>query len=235
MTATTPVVLVTRPAADAKRFAALLRAKGVTAPIEISPLVTIEPTEAQIDLSPYAGVIFSSRNAVAMVAGQDKPAWCVGAATAAAAQAKGWRAVAADGDAEALYARVLADASGDVSLRPLLHLRGEIARGDIAARLRAAGVLTQDQVVYRQVPQELSHAAKALLAGKRPVIVPLFSPRGAEIFVAHGPFDAPLHVVVMSATIRDGLGNLPCEEIVLANKKQADAMAKAVAGLLDAG
>lgn len=226
----TPLILLTRPLADAERFAALLADMGITAAVEKSPIVEIVPTDVAIDLSDVTGVIFSSRNAVAAVAGHDMPAWCVGDATAAAAQAKGWRAVAADGDAESLYARVLADAPQG----PLLHIRGEVARGDLAERLTKVGIRTNDAVVYRQKPLLLSDRAKQALMWENPVAVPLFSPRAAEQFAAQGPYHAPLHVVAMSEAVAEALGSLPVETVVLAEKKEAEAMAKAVAGLLDA-
>ncbi len=227
----TPLILLTRPLADAKGFATMLTGLGITAEIAFSPIVEIVPTNADVDLTNISGVIFSSRNAVAAVEGGDLPAWCVGEATAEAAWAKGWQAVAADGDAESLYARVLADAPQG----PLLHIRGEVARGDLAGRLTKVGIQTHEVVVYRQTAQPLSKRAKTALMRENPVIVPLFSPRAAAQFAEQGPYHAPLHVVVMSEAVRDALGDLPVETVVLAGKKEAKAMANAVARLLDAG
>ncbi len=226
-----PTILLTRPLADAEGFATRLRELGVEVPLEMSPIVEIVPTGAAVDLTGFNGVLFSSRNAVAMTDGRDVPAWCVGEATAEAAASKGWRAVTADGDAEALYARVLADAPEG----PLLHIRGEIARGNLAARLTDAGIETRDIAVYRQEARPLSQAAKQLLLRENAVIVPLFSPRAAVHFASQGPFRAPLHIVAMSDAVQNALGDLPLEALVLAEKKEASAMAKAVAGLLDAG
>ncbi|WP_412552837.1 uroporphyrinogen-III synthase [Shimia sp. MIT1388] len=227
----TPLILLTRPLADAEGFAGLLADMGITAEVAFSPIVEIVPTEADVDLTNASGVIFSSRNAVAAVVGYDMPAWCVGEATAMAARAKGWRAVAADGDAESLYARVLADAPEG----PLLHIRGEVARGDLAGRLTKVGIKTDDVVVYRQKAHSLSEQAKQALMRENPVIVPLFSPRAAAQFAEQGPYHAPLHVVVMSEAVAVALGELPVETVVLAEKKEAKAMANAVARLLDAG
>ncbi|SMP06685.1 uroporphyrinogen-III synthase [Shimia sagamensis] len=231
MTDVTPLILLTRPLADAEGFAVLLAELGITAEVEISPIVEIVPSEAHVDLTDITGVIFSSRNAVAAVDGYDLPAWCVGEATATAARAKGWRAEAADGDADSLYARVLADAPKG----PLLHIRGEVARGDLAGRLTKVGIQTHEVVVYRQEAHSLSKCAKTALMRENPVIAPLFSPRAAAQFASQGPYHAPLHVVVMSEAVRDALGDLPAETVVLAEKKEANAMAEAVAGLLDAG
>ncbi|WP_299421664.1 uroporphyrinogen-III synthase [uncultured Shimia sp.] len=227
----TPLILLTRPLADAEGFATMLANMGIAAEVEISPIVEIVPTEVHVDLTDITGVIFSSRNAVAAVDGYDLPAWCVGEATAAAAGAKGWRAAAADGDADSLYARVLADAPQG----PLLHIRGEVARGDLAGRLTKVGIQTREVVVYRQTAHPLSERAKTALMRENPVIVPFFSPRAARQFAEQGPFHAPLHVVVMSEAVQAALGELPVETVVLAGKKEAKAMANAVARLLDAG
>ncbi|MBO9473246.1 uroporphyrinogen-III synthase [Shimia sp. R10_1] len=227
-------ILLTRPQADAARFAQRLRAHGVTAPIEISAIVEIVPTGAEVDFTGLTGAVFSSRNGVAMAPAQDLPAWCVGAATAEAAVAKGWQAVAADGDAEALYARILADAPRG----PLVHFRGALSRGDLAARLTAAGIKTQETVVYDQVPVDLTEAAKSLLMRENPLIVPLFSPNAAAVFSRQlrtlEGMAAPIHVVAISAATQEALGDLPCEQVVLAAKKQANAMADAITRLLDA-
>ena len=227
----TPLILLTRPLADAEGFATLMAEMGITAEVEMSPIVEIVPTDAEVDLTNISGVIFSSRNAVAAVQGNGLPAWCVGAATAEAARAKGWRAVAADGDAESLYARVLADAPKG----PLLHIRGEVARGDLAGRLTKVGIHTHEVVVYRQTAHPLSEHAKTALMRENPVIVPLFSPRAAAQFAEQGPYHAPLHMVVMSEAVQAAMGDLPVETVVLAEKKEAKAMANAVARLLDAG
>jgi uroporphyrinogen-III synthase len=228
-------ILLTRPLADSERFADLLHSLGVHAPIVLSPIVKIVPTGAAVDLSDASGVVFTSRNAVDMVAGRDLPAWCVGAATATRAAAKGWRAVAAKGDANALYARISADAPEG----PLVHLRGSPSRGNLAARLQAAGIKTREIVVYTQAPQALSEAAKSLLQGTNPVIMPLFSPNAAAQLTEQlrpcDPVTAPLHVVVISRETQKMLGDLPCEQVVLAAKKDAQAMAEAITRLLDAG
>ena len=225
-----PSILLTRPRADSERIAAQLKSAGVTSDIVVSPIVSIEPTGAEVSFAGVKGAVFSSRNGVACVSGQDLPAWCVGEATAEAARAKGWRAVAADGDADSLYARVLADQPAG----PIVHIRGEKARGDLASRLTKAGIETREAAVYRQAPLDMTQAARSLLSQANPVIVPLFSPFAAEAFVDQGPFPAPLVVVAMSEAVRDALGEFPVETVVLAKKKEASAMLNAVVGLLDA-
>ncbi|PSL15089.1 uroporphyrinogen-III synthase [Shimia abyssi] len=224
-----PTILLTRPVEAGQEFAAKLAQVGVSEPIVCSPSMRVEPEEVP-GLAGVEGVIFTSQNGVAAVDGRDLPAWCVGDATAAAARSKGWRAISAGGDAETLYQRILADAPQG----PLLHLRGEHARGALAERLSGVGVRTRDQVVYRQVSQELNEGAKRLLAGKYPVLVPLFSPRTARLLVEAGPFTAPIYAVVISDAVAENLAGLECEVVEVAQNPDATSMIAAIRRLIRA-
>lgn len=231
MNVSVATILLTRPEAAAARFALALRAADVRNEVMISPLLEVVPETVEINWSAVDGVIFSSQNGVASVAGRNLVAWCVGAATTQAAAAKGWQAVDAGGDAEALYRRVLADAPAG----QLLHLRGQHARGDLAKRLAVSNVKAREIVVYRQELRRLSADANRLLARGNPIIVPLFSPRTAAQFARFGPFAAQLTVVAMSAAVAQAVEMLPTERVVIAARPDAVAMADAVARLLDAG
>lgn len=151
-------------------------------------------------------MIFTSETGVeAAVAGGwslPRTAYCVGDRTAQAAQAAGFAARSAGGDATALVALL----TGERPPGRLLHLRGAEARGDVAATLTAAGIPTDEAVVYDQKEQPLTDAARALLCGDAPVIVPLFSPRSARLFVAAGDWRAPLWIAALSPTVADEIG-----------------------------
>lgn len=229
MMASAPSILLTRPSGAAEGFARQLADAGVQGPVVISPLLQIETLEAP-DMAGAAGAIFTSKNGVAAVQGRDLRAWCVGDATARAATDRGWRAVSAGGDAEALYRRVLADAPEG----PLWHLRGEHARGDLAARLNSSGITVQEAVVYRQRACALNAAAKHLLSGRDPVIIPLFSPRTARQLVSQAPFSAPVLVAAISPAVVAEVVNLDCRARIVAARPEADAMIEATQGLFDA-
>lgn len=200
-----PVLLLTRPEADSRRFAELIGPRGEGVRIVISPLLRIEPLGMP---GPSGGVpVFTSAHAVPLAGpGGGGDAWCVGERTAAAAAAVGWRPRVGAGDAEALVAAILA--SGEAG--PFVHLRGAHARGEIAARLRAGGRAASERVVYDQRAAPLAAEAQAALAGRAPVVAPLFSPRSAALFAAAaGNPAAPLRVVAMSDAVRravDGAG-----------------------------
>jgi uroporphyrinogen-III synthase len=134
------------------------------------------------------------------------------------------------GDAEALIALVSAEESRGI----LLHVRGAHARGDVARRLSDAGHPTREVVLYDQVALPLTDAAEDLLQRETPVIVPLFSPRGAAQFVAVHRGVAPLFVGAMSEAVAEAAAPLKARQTAVAGHPDAGAMLDLVAGLLDA-
>jgi len=183
-----------------------------------------------------SAVIFTSATAVEAVAhlagSLPNLAYCVGRQTAARAEAAGFRTLSADGDADQLLALILADPPGG----RLLHLRGEVVRGDLEERLNLARIETVSVAVYRQNPLPLSAEARAVLAAPGVVIVPLFSPRSATLFRNALPKDhaAGLRPAVMSAAVAEAALGIGCEQLEQARRMDAEAMVEAVGRLLDA-
>jgi uroporphyrinogen-III synthase len=104
-------LLVTRPEPDGERTAALLRERGHE--VLQQPLLRIEPaTDAQLGPGPWAGMVFTSANAVRALMAHRRfgelialPAYTVGQRTQAEAVAAGFvSAMSADGDVDALLA-----------------------------------------------------------------------------------------------------------------------------------
>ena len=218
-------VLLTRPLPAARRFlAALEAAHGAPLPVILSPVLEIRPVEVVLTERP-AAVLLTSQNGAGRAGDrglQGLPAWCVGAQTAAAARAQGLEPLEAGPDAEALLGRLL-------EARPpglLLHLRGEHARGDIAARLRAAGLRAEEAVAYRQEPRPPTPEARSALDGPGPLVVPLFSPRSAALVVAWHP-RAALRVVAMSPAVADAAAPLRPERLLVADAPSGSAMIEA--------
>ncbi len=172
----TPTLVLTRPEAQSRALAAELAAElGPNIPIVISPVLEIEGTGTAVDLSGYAGVILTSANAVRFapdLAGIR--AYCVGERTAEAARNAGADVKLVAQNADDLVARLKGPG-------PLIHLRGEYARGQIADRLKSAGIDTHEAVIYRQNDCPLSEEARELIEGETAVILPLYSPRSAEL------------------------------------------------------
>ena len=230
-----PTVLLTRPAAQSASFAQSLRARVEGLRVVVSPLMVTVFHTVTLPKEPLQGVILTSQTG-AEAAGRLRTqlpdlAYCVGDRTAQVAREAGFRVQSAQGDAEALLALILREKP-----QALIHLRGREARGDLAQRLSAAGVFTQERVVYAQDAQPLSDDAVAVLSGKAPVLVPLFSPRSAEILGAAWQglaTHAPLVVVAISQAVAEAAAFCPTKP-VLAAHPDAPSMLDAVLAQLHA-
>ncbi|MEM6896448.1 MAG: uroporphyrinogen-III synthase [Pseudomonadota bacterium] len=200
-----PACLVTRPEPEGSRFADLLVERFALSPL-LSPLLRVEPVNVSIPVDTARGVILTSAHGARRLAELDLPralpCYTVGDKTAQVARAFGYQPVSAGGDAQALVALIKAEHPAT----PLFHLRGEHSRGEVAHQLSSVGILCRDIVVYRQIAQDLTLPAQALLRGTESVILPLFSPRTAALFRDAGPHGAPLVPVAMSAAVAQSLG-----------------------------
>jgi uroporphyrinogen-III synthase len=233
-TATATPVLLTRPEAQSRAFAAALadRFGDRLRPI-IAPLMAPRFLSPALPEGAFDAVIFTSATAVdaARRLGTPLPkrAFCVGARTAQAAQAAGFNASSADGEADDLVAAIL---SGPPAGR-LLHLRGADSRGDVAERLTSSGTRTVSAVVYQQEPQALTPQAVSLLNDPAPVILPLFSPRSAALLAAAMPATAraTLQIVAISVAVAKASASIPHSALVIARQPDADGMLDAVGTL----
>lgn len=182
MGAQSPLLLLTRPQASSDAFWQDLPHEIRDAvDILINPLMSIEVSGPLPDLTGVAGLIFTSANALdayAKLGGTalNIPVIAVGTSTGRAAQVLGFETDIAGGTAEQVIEHVLRQGYRG----PLLHLRGENAIGEIAARLSAAGVETSEAVLYRQRLGSFSEATREALSQDRPIIAPVFSPRTAR-------------------------------------------------------
>ena len=232
----TPTILITRPEPANVQFADEIRGRlGCAASILLSPVLQIDFTGALPDLDPFGGLIFTSRNGVRAFAAKTKrrniTCYCVGDATAATAERIGFTAISARGAADDLVDMLKTKGVSE----PLLHIRGEHARGDIALRLTQAGLPTTEAVLYRQIPIALSQDALGVLSGEVPVILPLFSPRSAALVVSQTTFSAPIHVAAISknvaAILSDGFAN----QVLIARNPDAASMLDVIQDLFDQG
>ena len=181
-----PVLLLTRPEADARRMAATLPAPLAGLRRVISPVMRIVAVDHDAGaLRDAPGVVFTSAHAVAAAGpGAGRPAICVGARTAAAARAAGFEVTEGAGGAQDLLPLIAA------ARVPLIHAHGR----HVAQALPLPGV-----VVYDQRPVAPTAEARAVLAGRAPVLLPVFSARSADLVsqVAAG-VRAPLWVAAIS-------------------------------------
>ena len=156
-----PTLLLTRPRRESEKFYLLCSPRMPSLPeLVISPAFEVEPINVDIELDKYSTLIFTSANAVRILADtyelHERVAICVGDKTAATAAMRGMRAISADGTAEDLI-QLITDIRPNP---PLLHVRGERARGDIDIRLTEAGRTTEVAIVYSQSSKSLSCAAR---------------------------------------------------------------------------
>ncbi|WBU57212.1 uroporphyrinogen-III synthase [Paracoccus sediminicola] len=160
---TAPLCLLTRPEAQSRAFAAEL--PGVDCLIApLLRIVAVPFERSQVDAAP--GLVFTSAHAVGAAGpGQGRAALCVGPQTAQAAREAGFTVTEGPGDGDGLIP-MLRERPG------WLHLRGR----HVAVQLPVPGI-----VVYDQLAMPLSEAGQKALDGKRPLILPLFSPRSAAL------------------------------------------------------
>ncbi len=198
-----PVVLLTRPAPQSQRFAQALQARLPSVQVVVSPLMQTEWLHPPLPDRPFHALILTSETG-AEAAGHlraasiplPETAFCVGPRTTDTARAAGFAAISADGDVHALAALIRAAQPQG----PLLHIRGEDVAGNLAETLTNGGIETHSAILYAQRPCPLSPAALTLLQAADPVLVPLFSPRSAQILAQALPADAkaPLWIAAIS-------------------------------------
>lgn len=226
-------LLLTRPAEASARFLAAVEGlAGHPVAAVIAPLLTITMRALPPLKGPVGALVLTSEHGARAAAGLGLPpglrAWCVGDRTAAVAAGAGLKPVSAGGDADALVAAILA--SDDAG--PFVHVRGAHVRGDVARRLTAAGRPCDEVVAYVQEEAALTAAARALLAGPDPVILPLFSPRSVTVLAGQGPFAAPLDVVAISGAVAGAAASLAPRSLRISPTPDGPGMARVTAALL---
>lgn len=188
-----PLVLLTRPRAQAQDFAARLQQETASASpyeIRIEPLSDIAATPFDTAAFDAAdGLILTSTNAVARIASlaalRGKPAWCVGPVTTKHALAAGLHARDGGGDANTLLAHML-------DARPpglWIHAHGAKLARDISGDLTKAGLQAKGIQVYAAHPCEWSVTTRDELMSihNTRVLAPLFSPAAATYLANQFP------------------------------------------------
>lgn len=227
-----PTLLLTRPEAQSRRFAAQFTVRfGKNWPIVIAPLQEIVALGAVV---PEAReLIFTSENAVAPLVALSpsagRRAWCVGARTARVAAQAGFSVVCTGGNAQALVAEILAARP----VGPLLHARGRHVASSVADTLNSAGIETFEVRVYDQIAQPMPANGAALLRGTVPVLAPVFSPRSAQLFAeAAAGASAQLMIAAISAAAAKPCRALRPAGLEIAAQPDANGVLAAVARLL---
>jgi uroporphyrinogen-III synthase len=232
MDSTAIPLIMTRPEGANEGFLKLIpSATRAALDIILSPLIEIVGIGETPTIPPDSGAIFTSGNGVRFgPQGFGRPAFCVGQSTTARAVGAGWQAVCAGTDSGELVEALMKTRPE----RPLVHLGGVHARGNVAERLSADGLLVSRIEVYDQKLLPLTEKAKAVLQSNRPVIVPLFSPRTARQFSDECPAPSRVAVAALSPSIARSLGTLPVAWLEIAETPDAEAICASVEKLIRA-
>ncbi len=220
-----PSILITRPQEQAEKFASQVRLRlGSRAHPVISPLMQIVPTGNLPQLAGIKTLVFTSAYAVHAFAnltdGRNFSCFAVGASTADAACEIGLSPVDGGGDSKALIETVIRAKPP----QPFLYLRGEHVASDLCKSLNSAGFETLQAIIYQQKPQTLSSEAKGFLLGQAKIIIPLFSPRSAQLLFGQMTDVENAVFVAMSENIKLKIPNAHQKQIFVAKAPTADAV-----------
>lgn len=204
-------IWITRAQPGADATAARVRNLGHEA--FVAPLLEVRRlAEAEVDLAGVKALAFTSANGVRAFAElSDERAlrvFAVGAATAQAAKAAGFRRVlSTDGDVAALAEGIAARRS-EIGGRVLHPGAAELA-GDLAGALAAAGVEVQALTLYETTPTELT--AEQLDALPQVQVALVHSPKGGRALasVLAGHPQPGLRVLAISQAALEPLRETP--------------------------
>ncbi|WP_068876501.1 MULTISPECIES: uroporphyrinogen-III synthase [unclassified Phenylobacterium] len=174
-------IWITRAQPGADVTAERVRALGHDAVVAPLLAVSVLP-DVRVDLHGVAALAFTSANGVRAFADasgeRGLKVFAVGAATAQAARAAGFKSVlSADGDVEAL-AEGIAARRGELR-GAVLHPGAAEPAGDLAGALERQGVEARRLILYETAPVDLPSADAEALTQSDAVL--LHSPRAAQV------------------------------------------------------
>ena len=224
------ILLLTRPEAQSRRVLADVQEEmGENIACLISPVLEIETRDVAVRLEGYVGLILTSVNGVAAAPDlTGRRVHCVGTRTGEAAQDKGADLGVVALDAARLVERILESGIG----APLLHLRGEHARGEIAHTLSSAGIETHEAVVYAQRPVTMARDAIRLIEGDSPLVLPLYSPRSARLVGKAAHPGAQVHVIALSQAVAQEYAAVTGREAEVCASPEGHVMVERIAAAL---
>jgi len=230
-------VLITRPRAEAEVLAMRLVPLGFAPMIE--PMIEIRSLpDAAVSADGVQAVVFTSANGVRAlktarggdVFPRTLPAFAVGATTAAAARAAGFRTVIQGRGTIEDLARLIASRSL-ASAGTILHISGSVVARDLGALLAPAGLAINRAILYESLHAvRLQAETRALLAdGSIPAAL-FFSPRTAQAFVSlvadanMASSMGSVTALTLSPAVADALAPLPFAQVIAAARPTTDAL-----------
>lgn len=197
----TPKTLVlTRPEQSADQLLDQIReALGRDVPVVRSPIMKITATGDWPDLTGADVIIVTSAHAIHGSL-DGRPVLCVGARTAEAARQAGGDVRHCALDAMSLLAWMETQPNPGF----VLYLRGTHVATDIPDALAKRSIKARSVQTYQQEDLPLTDAARTVLEGERPAILPLFSPRSARLVgQAVDRVGADVHVIAISKAVAE--------------------------------
>lgn len=229
---TAGAALLTRPLSDARETAAILASRGIET--VVAPLIDIVPNDAVPPLDGVQALLITSANGVRTFAGQtarrDLPIFAVGDASARAARAAGFTAVASAagdvGDLANLVRHRLSPGGG-----ALLHPAGTAVAGDLAALLSEDGFDVRRYIAYTaRAADRLPESARLAIARRQIAAVLLYSPRTATIFrelvgaAGLGEYCGDFNALCLSKAVAGALSPLQFQDVRVAPRPEQAAL-----------
>ena len=118
---------------------------------------------------------------------------------------------------------------------PLVHVRGVHSKGDVAENLSKLGRSCDTAIVYDQIEQRLNQQAQRLMARNSPIIIPIFSPRSAQLLIKQMQPSEHSHIVAISRAAAEVFSLLPDVKYSIAEAPNYKAMLQRVLELLKDG
>lgn len=232
-----PLIVLTRPLAQSRRFAKALRAAlNGRSEIIVSPLTRLVFLDVPEFPQDVGGLIFTSETGVKAYTRKtrrrDLPAWVVGPRTASAARAAGLTVQVGPGDAAGLAQDIAASGGPE----RLLYVRGRDVAYPMEQTLVSAGITIMNWVAYEQRAVPPTGRAAVAMSGRLPVILPLFSVLGAQRATgAFADHTAPILIAAMSKAVAAASADLPTVRRLIAARPDEQGMLEAIRILADAG
>ncbi len=221
---TLPGIILTRPEKEAHDFRDQILSRLPEVMIIISPLVAIELADPKVDLNAFDGIIFTSSNGVEAVKNltipQNMPCFAVGSKTAQQAAKLGFLALEGRGNADDLITLILSQPS----VGRLLHISGEHTRGNISTRLTQAGHSCERIVVYKQETLSLTKKAISAFKGRKPLILPLFSPRTAQLLITKSVSLEHSHIIALSEAVAEPFKDFKVSSLTVAKAPNSNSL-----------
>ncbi|MEM9585568.1 MAG: uroporphyrinogen-III synthase [Pseudomonadota bacterium] len=219
-------VLLTRPEVQARDFAGTLPSRFE---VVISPVLEIKFLPVATDVTSFNAVVFTSQNGVlafenaGLEAGM--PAFCVGDKTAALATRIGLKAVSAGGNIDDLNALLEASSPNG----RFLHVKGVHTAGEVKGNVTRV-------TAYDQVALPLNTRVRDILAKPCEVLVPLFSPRSAQLFQQQidATVRSSLHAVCLSKSVASVLDPAIFASVHVSEKQTAQSIRDKLSDLFPA-